>query len=264
DQSRAVEGGLAADYVNFSAEPDMARLVDDGIVSANWDKGPTHGMVTNSVVVFVVRKGNPKHIHTWADLVKPGVKIVTPDPASSGSAKWNILAAYGQVLARGGSAADAKAYLTKFFEHTVALPSSGRDATTAFESGNGDVLISYENEAILARAEGADFDYLVPDQTILIQNPAAVTKTANPLTKKWLAYVLSKPAQTTFYHYGFRPVLPGIHTSVPGANDPNNPFPTPKVLLTIKNFRGWTAADAKFFDNSTSIVPTIQTETGKQ
>ena len=105
--------------------------------------------------MIVVRTGNPKNIKGWDDLVKPGVEIVTPNPASSGSAKWNILAAYGHVLADGGTEADAKAYLTKFFGNVAALPGSGRDATTAFLSGTGDVLLSYENEAILARQSGA-------------------------------------------------------------------------------------------------------------
>ena len=121
-------------------------------------------------MAIVVRKGNPKGIKGWDDLVKPGVKIVTPNPGSSGSAKWNILAAYGHVLAQGGSEADAQAYLTKFLDNVAALPGSGKDATTAFEGGTGDVLLSYENEAIEARQAGADFDYLIPDETLLIQN----------------------------------------------------------------------------------------------
>ena len=139
-----------------------------------------------------MRKGNPKGIKTWDDLIKPGVKIVTPNPGSSGSAKWNILAAYGHVLAQGGSEADAQAYLKKFFHNVVALPGSGKDATTAFEGGTGDVLLSYENEAIEARQAGADFDYLVPPQTLLIQNPAVLTKTASSSAKKFLDFQLSK------------------------------------------------------------------------
>src|SRR3954466_8401356 len=126
DQSRAVESGAAADYVHFSLEGDVTRLVDAGLVAKDWDQGPTKGIVSRSVVVFVVRKGNPKHITTWDDLVKPGVGIVSPNPGSSGSAKWNILAAYGQVLAQGGTKAEAKTYLTKFFQNVVTLPASGR------------------------------------------------------------------------------------------------------------------------------------------
>ncbi len=153
DQSRAVEAGQDADEVHFSLEPDITRLVDAGLVSEDWKDNETKGICTQSVVVFVVRPGNPEGLTGWDDLSKPGVGIVTPNPASSGSAKWNLLSAYGHVLANGGSEEEASSYIEDFFANVVALPDSGRDATTAFESGNGDVLLSYENEAILAQAE---------------------------------------------------------------------------------------------------------------
>jgi sulfate transport system substrate-binding protein len=233
-------------------------------VADDWDSGPTKGIVTNSVVVFVVRKGNPKGIKTWDDIVKSGVGIVSPNPGSSGSARWNILAAYGQALAQGGTKADAKAYLTKFFSNVVALPGSGREATTAFTSGTGDVLISYENEAILARQSGEDLDYVVPDQTLLIENPAAVTKGAPKAASDFLDFVLSKPGQTDFAKKGFRPVIDGVDTTVDGANDPSNPFPTPKDLFTIADrFGGWSKANAEFFDEDKGLVPQIQKATGK-
>src|SRR6188472_3058202 len=186
DQSRAVIAGLDADEVHLSLEPDVTKLVDEKLVADDWKDGPNKGIVTQSVVAIVVRKGNPKNIKGWDDLVKPGIKIVTPNPGSSGSAKWNILAAYGHVLADGGSEADAEAYLTKLFGNVEALPGSGRDATTAFQSGQGDVLLSYENEAILAKQSGADFDYVVPPETLLIQNPGAVTTDATPKAQKFL------------------------------------------------------------------------------
>jgi sulfate/thiosulfate-binding protein len=265
DQSRAVEGGLKADVVHFSLEPDIKRLVDSKQVAANWKDTPTKGILTQSVVVIVVRKGNPKNITSWADLVKPDVKIITPNPASSGSAKWNILAAYGSVLATGGSEDDAKAYLTKFFGNVAALPGSGRDATTAFQSGNGDVLLSYENEAILARQSGAAFDYVVPDQTLLIQNPGAVTVDASAKAKDFLTYLVGKEAQTDYAKVGFRPLVGGVKVEVNGANDPSNPFPTPAKLLTInKDFGGWSKANAKFFDENNGIVTLIQQRAGKE
>ena len=264
DQSRAVIGGQKADLVHLSLEPDVAKLADAKLVSPNWKSTPTKGILTQSVVVIAVRKGNPKHIHGWDDLVKPGIKIITPNPASSGSAKWNILAAYGHVLANGGTDAQAQAYLTKFFHNVAALPGSGRDATTSFTSGNGDVLLSYENEAILARQSGADFDYVVPDQDLLIQNPGTVTTTASPSAKKFLTFLTGKEAQTDYAEEGFRPLVSGINVSVKGANDPSNPFPTPAKLLTIdKNFGGWDQANTKFFDEKTGIVTKIQAETGK-
>ena len=160
-QSKAVAAGHPADYVNFSTGPDMTRLVPD-FVDPNWDKGPTKGIVADSVVVIVVRKGNPKHITGWDDLIKPGIQIVTPDPASSGSAKWNLLAAYEHVISDGGTEAQAKDYLAKFFKNVVSKPSSGSDAAATFESGTGDALISYESEAITARQKGEDLEYIVP------------------------------------------------------------------------------------------------------
>lgn len=263
DQSRAVAGGQPADFVNFSLESDVTRLVDEGLVAPDWNAGEHQGIVADSVVVIVVRKGNPKHITGWDDIVKPGIGIVTPNPASSGGARWNTLAAYGHVLAEGGSEADAEAYLTKFFKNAVALPGSARDALTSFTNGNGDVLISYENEAILARQKGADLDYIVPDQTLLIETPAAVTKDAPKAAKSFLDFLFTKEAQTDFAKSGYRPVIDGISTEVEGANDPSDPYPTPAKLLTVaKDFGGWPAAQKKFFDDG-GIVPKIQAATGK-
>jgi sulfate/thiosulfate-binding protein len=265
DQSRAVIGGQKADIVHLSLEPDVQKLVDEKLVSPDWKNTPTKGILTQSVVAIVVRKGNPKHIEGWDDLVKPGVKIITPNPASSGSAKWNILAAYGHVIANGGSEADAEAYLKKFFGNVAALPGSGRDATTAFSGGNGDVLLSYENEAILARQSGADFDYLIPDQTLLIENPGTVTTDASPAAKKFLSYLTGKEAQTDYAEQGFRPLDDSVDVEVKGANDPSNPFPVPPTLLTIdKDFGGWSEANTKFFDEDKGIVTKIQKETGKE
>ena len=149
----------------------MTRLVDEGLVAEDWKDNDTKGICTSSVVVFVVQKGNPKGIESWDDLVEPGVGIVTPNPASSGSAKWNLLAAYGAANDEGGSDEAAQEYMTKLFGNVAALPDSGRDATTAFTSGTGDVLLSYENEAILARQSGQDFDYVIPDETLLDREP---------------------------------------------------------------------------------------------
>jgi sulfate/thiosulfate transport system substrate-binding protein len=265
DQSRAVEAGLEADYVHFSLEGDVTRLVDAGLVADDWNAGEHKGIVSQSVVVLVVRKGNPKNIQGWDDIVKPGVGIVTPNPGSSGSARWNILGAWGHVIADGGTEQDAEAFLTKFFENAVALPGSGRDATTAFTSGNGDVLISYENEAILARASGEDFDYVIPDETLLIENPGTVLKDADPKAEKWLEYLQTTDAQTEFAKTGFRPLVDGIDVDVPGANDPSDPFPTPAKLLTIADdFGGWSETNAKFFDEESGLVPAIQKKTGKE
>jgi sulfate/thiosulfate-binding protein len=264
DQSRAVVNGLKADYVNFSLEGDVTRLVKAGLVKDDWKSGPTKGMVADSVVVIVVPKGNPKGIKGWADLVKPGVRIVTPNPASSGSARWNVLAAYQQVIANGGTEAQAKQYLASFFKNVVALPGSGRDATNAFLEGNADALISYENEAILARQSGEDFDYIVPPATLKIENPGTVTKSADPKASDYLKFVLSTDGQEEFVAKGFRPVIAGTPIGqVKGANNPDKPFPTPAKLFTIADLGGWDSVNTKFFEDKTGLVPQIQQATGK-
>lgn len=264
DQSRAVEGGLDADIVHFSLEPDVQRLVDAGLVADDWKDTPTKGIVTSSVVSLVVREGNPENIQGWDDLIKPGVEIITPNPASSGSAKWNILAAWGHVIQAGGTEKDAEAFVKKMLGNTIALPGSGREATTAFAEGNGDVLISYENEAILARANGEAFDYIVPDDTLLIENPAAVTTDASASAQDFYDFLTTPEAQADYATSGFRPVIDGVDLpEIAGVNDPADPFPTPSVLLTIDDdFGGWGEANGKFFDEEDGIITKLQSETG--
>jgi sulfate transport system substrate-binding protein len=246
-QSKNVAGGQKADYVAFSVGSDMTKLVPSK-VAAGWDAAPTNGIVSDSVVVIAVRAGNPKHICGWDDLTKPGVKIVTPDPATSGSAKWNILAAYEHVLLDGGTEAQAQDYLAAFFNNVVVRASSGAVATTQFSSGTGDALISYEDEAIDARQSGQLLDYIVPAQSILIENPVAVTIGASPSATNFLNYVQSSAGQTIFAQTGFRPVVAGITPGeVKGANDPKNPFPNPLKIVTITELGGWSAVNTKFF-----------------
>jgi sulfate transport system substrate-binding protein len=264
DQSRAVAAGQDADEVHLSLEPDVTRLVDEGIVADDWKDNSTNGNCTESIVVMVVKSGNPEHISSWADLAKPGVGIVTPNPASSGSAKWNMLAAYGSVLADGGSDADAQAYMKKFLANVVAFPDSGRDATTAFTSGTGDVLLSYENEAILARQSGTDFDYVVPDSTLLIENSCALTKDASNDAKAFMDFQKSAEGQKLYAETGYRPLVDVGDVEVEGANDPSNPFPEPKKLLTMDDdFGGWDAANTKYFDENDGILTKLQAEAGQ-
>ncbi|MEO5663340.1 MAG: sulfate ABC transporter substrate-binding protein [Nocardioides sp.] len=271
DQSRAIsEGGQAADFVNFSLEGDLTRLVDADLVAVDWNAGEHQGIVADSVVVIVTRPGNPLGIKGWEDIVKPGVEIVSPNPGSSGGARWNLLAAYGHALeVNGGDEKAARQYLVDFFNNAVALPGSARDALTSFTSGVGDVLISYENEAILARQNDQELDYIVPDETLLIETPAAVTKDAEPEAQSFLDYLYTDEAQASFQKYGYRPVVDGVTGEVDGANDPADPFPTPKVLFTIADdFGGWPAAAEKFFADGEDgeplgLVAEVQQETGK-
>jgi sulfate/thiosulfate-binding protein len=259
DQSRAVAGGLHADEVHLSLTPDVQSLVDAGLVDKSWNQNATHGILTDSEVVFLVRKGNPLGIKSWDDLVKPGVKVITPNPASSGSAKWTILAAWAHAAnAPGGSDATAKDFVTKLLHNAVALPGSGSDALASFLAGNGDVLLAYENDSIEAKAAGDDVDYIVPDDTLLIENPAAVTTDAKPAAQDFLDFQHSLEGQTLYAESGFRPVIDGVNAEVSGANDPSNPFPAIKKQYTIdQDFGGWDKANSKFFDDKTGIITTI-------
>lgn len=266
DQSRAVEDGLKADYVHFSVPTDVDRLVKAGLVADEWNAGDNKGVVSSSVVVFGVRKGNPLGIEDWDDLTKDGVEIVTPNPASSGAARWNALAAWGQVLENGGTEEEAKQYVTDLYNNAVALPSSGRDATTAFTGGTGNVFLTYENEAILARQNGQKIDYVIPPTTLLIENPGAVLKDANPKAQDWLDFVLSDEGQTQFALKGFRPIE-GSNVEVDeveGAEDPSDPFPTPEKLLTVEGtFGDFAEISDTFFNEDNGTITEIIAKTGK-
>ncbi len=257
DQSRAVAAGLTADYVHFSVPTDVTRLVDEGLVEETWDDGENKGVVSTSIVVFGVRDGNPKDIRSWDDLIKPGVEIVTPNPASSGAARWNALAAYGQVISDGGTEEEATDYVGKFFENVVSLPSSGRDATTAFLGGTGDVLMAYENEAILAAQNGEGFEYIIPETTLKIENAGAILKDASEPSQAWLDFVLSDEGQRQFALTGFRPLRDDVDYggTVEGAADPSNPFPPVGTLLTVEgDFGPWSEVSTTFFDEEDGLV----------
>jgi sulfate transport system substrate-binding protein len=250
EQSRAVEAGLAADVVSFSIEPDVTRLVDAGIVAEDWADTPTDGLVTRSVVSFIVRKGNPKDIRTWDDLLKPGVEVLTPNPFTSGAAKWNLLAAYG---------AKGLDYVDELIsEHVKVQDKSGREALQNFTAGTGDVLLSYEYEATTAQRKGEDVDYVVPDDTISIEIPIAVTtrSRAPERARAFVDYVLSKPAQERFAAWGYRPV----HEEVLKANASR--FPTPERLRTIRELGGWSKVDEELFDPDNGSIAEIEEKAG--
>lgn len=257
-ESKAVLAGTQpADYVALSTGGDMTALVPSKVASG-WDSTPTKGFGADSVVVIVVRQGNPLHITGWDDLTKPGVKIVTPDPASSGSAKWNLLAAYEHVISEGGTPAAASAYVKKFFANVTSRAESGSVAASQFEAGTGNVLISYESEAIAARAAGEKLDYIVPKESVLIQTPVAVTKTAPKAAKSFLSFVESSAGQKIFASTGWRPALSGVNPgTVKGANDASNPYPTVQKLTTIDQLGGWDKVNTKFFGD-TGIITKIE------
>jgi sulfate/thiosulfate-binding protein len=256
DQSRAVASGLAADVVAFSLSPDVNRLVKSGQVAADWNAGPYKGNVTDSVVVLAVRKGNPKHIAGWDDLVKKGVDVITPNPISSGGARWNIMAAYGAQIKQGKTPEQALDYLKKLFKNVSVQDKSARDALNTFTQGKGDVLISYENDAITAQQKDQAVDYVIPKQTILIENPAAVLKESKhpQQAKAFVSFLTTPEAQRVYASKGYRPVIKSLV-------DPKR-FPTPPVLFTIKDFGGWTAVTPKFFDPANGLVTKIEQANG--
>ncbi len=255
EQSRAVANGLHADVVNFSLAPDVEKLVKAGLVSASWNQGPTHGFVSDSVAVIIVRKGNPKHITGWSDLIRPGVQVLTPNPFTSGSARWNVMAAYGAQLKEGKTATQAEAYLTTLFHHVVSQDSSARNALQTFLAGRGDALIDYENEAIADQKKGAPIEYVTPKDTILIQNPLAVVGSSANATQaqKFVSYLLSPAGQAIWASEGYRPVVPGIVASK---------FTTPAGLFTIDSLGGWKTATKQFFEPETGIVTKIEQSLG--
>jgi sulfate/thiosulfate transport system substrate-binding protein len=256
-QSRAVASGQPADVVAFSTTPDVTRLVKAGIVSSSWDTVGSKGIPSDSVVVLVVRKGNPKHITGWDDLVKPGIDVITPNPATSGSARWNILAAYGAQLKEGRTPAEALAYVKTLLTKNVSVqPSSGSAATQTFTSGKGDVLISYESEAIAAEKAGDAVQYIVPKQTILIATPVAATTKAPAAAGAFVSWLFSPAAQTIWAHEGYRPVLPSV------AKQFASKFPTPPELFTISTLGGWTSVDKKFFGASNGSITKIEQAAG--
>jgi sulfate transport system substrate-binding protein len=257
DQSRAVEAGLPADFVMFSLEPDMTRLVDAGIVDGSWNSDENKGMVTDSVVALVTRKGNPKNVQDWDDLTQKGVEVITPNPFSSGGARWNLMAGYGAQIEDGKSEAEGEKYLADLLANVPVQDESARAALQTFSGGKGDVLLSYENEAIFAQQNGEDLDYVVPDSTILIENPAAVTSTTKhpKEAKAFLDFVRGEEAQKIFAENGYRPVLDGADTA-------GQDFPEPPGLFTIDDLGGWDEVLATFFDEENGVVTEIERNLG--
>jgi sulfate transport system substrate-binding protein len=256
DQSRAVGNGLKADVVAFSLAPDVDRLVQSGLVSPNWDKVRHEGMVTDSVVVFTVRKGNPKHIRTWADLIKPGVDVLIPNWQSSGGAKWDVMAAYGAQRAMGRTDQQAQGYLRALYRNVSVQDKSARDALQTFASGKGDVLIGYENEAVYAQQQHVPVDYVVPSPNILIENPVAVIQTSpNKKTAQAFQRFLWTPqVQGFFAQNGYRPVDKRILNAKRWRKD----FPRVKGLFNIGRLGGWDYVNKTFFDPKSGVLAKVQ------
>jgi sulfate transport system substrate-binding protein len=260
DQARAVASGLKADVVFLSTGDDVNLLVDAGLVDSKWNHQAYNGIGADTVVVFAVRNGNPKHIKGWNDLIRPGVQVLTPNPFSSGSAKWNVLAAYGAQRRLGKSDKQATAYVQQLFKHVVSQDTSGRNATNTFLSGKGDVLITYESEALNARLNGQDIQYVIPRQSMLIELPIAVLKNSSnkDVANKFIQFVKAPAAQDLFAQYGFRPVNSTVAKKY-AAKFPNRPG---IFKVDDKIIGGWRHADDVWFDPNKGRMVAIERAIG--
>jgi sulfate transport system substrate-binding protein len=254
DQSRKVKDGAEADFVNFSVEPDITRLVDAGLVDKSWNQDAYNGIPFGSVVTIVVREGNPKNIRDWDDLLRPGVEVVTPNPFSSGSAKWNLLAPYA-AKSNGGQDPDAGlAYITSLVnDHVKIQPKSGREASEAFLQGTGDVLLSYENEALFIEGNGDPVEHVTPPTTFKIENPVAVLSNSKNLEKAnaFKDFLYTTEGQKLWGEAGFRPVDPAVATEFADK------FPEPAKLWTIADLGGWSKVDSEVFAKDTGSIAVI-------
>ena len=252
DQSRSVLNGLPADVVAFSLASDMTRLIKPGLVAANWNKDAYRGMVTDSVVVIAVRPGNPKHIRGWNDLTKSGVEVITPNPFTSGGARWNVMAAYGAQLKAGRSHKQAVSYLIKLFKNVSVQDKSARESLQTFAQGKGDALLAYENEAIFAKKKGVPLQYVVPISTILIENPVAAVKTSKHIkqAKAFVRFLRTPAAQHIFGENGYRPVVKSVAKKFR--------FPKPAQLFKINALGGWPQVQRRFFDRQNGIMVKVE------
>ena len=261
DQARAVAAGQNADLVALSLAPDIDLLVGKGLVPKSWAANSHRGIVSDSVVVFVVRDRNPKHIKGWGDLVKPGIQVITPNPFTSGGARWNVMAAYGAQRRAGKTDKQAIAYLYKLFKHVPVQPDSARAALSIFAQGKGDVLLTYENEAIYAEQKGVHTEFKTPKATLLIETPVALTKTglSKPAAKAFYKYLWSTTAQKAFAAQGYRPV---VKAAAKGTK-----FYSPPGLFTISSAKlglnGWTKVNTRFFHPTKGIVAKIEKSLGQ-
>jgi sulfate/thiosulfate transport system substrate-binding protein len=260
DQARAVQAGLKADIVALSLAPDIDTLVRAGLVDPKWNRQSYRGMVTDSVVVFAVRDGNPKHIRSWDDLLKPGVQVITPNPFTSGGARWNVMAAYGAWRKLGKTKPQAQAKLLQLFQHVAVQDKSARDALNTFLAGKGDVLLTYENEAISAELAGQEVQYVIPRSTILIENPIAVIKTSSNrnAANAFIRFLKTPAAQQMFAGRGYRPIL----KSVLARNQRKFPVRPGQFTIDQLGLGGWTRVQKDFFDPDGGVMATIERKVG--
>jgi sulfate/thiosulfate transport system substrate-binding protein len=261
-QARAIVAGLPASIAFLSTGLDIDTLADANLVAKSWTSAPYGGIAADSVVSFIVRPGNPKHIHTWNDLVKPGVQVVTPNPFSSGSAKWNVLAAYAAARKSGLNDHKAAQFVTKLFKHVVSQDTSGSNAANTFFAGRGDVLITYESEAYAAFAAGKHGKLVVPKPTMLIELPLVALKDAPSAAKAFISYAHAPKQQAIFAANGYRPVVKSVlkRPNLSGWRKKYNTGPTFNIRDRL--FGGWRKVNRVWFDPNTGRMVGIERAVG--
>lgn len=272
-QSRAVAGGFEADVVALSLESDVTRLVDAGLITHDWQDNAYNGMVSTSLVVLVVRPGNPEGITDWADLAREGIEVITPDPATSGGAQWNIIGAYG--AAERGNVADYEAgaegaydFLVGWLSNVSVLDASARESVITYSQGIGDVLITYENEYFAGIAAGDEYDIVYPTSTVLIENPVAVVDAyadangVREVAEAFVEFLYTDEAQAIFASKGYRPPVQQtepteateeapaeVVSASPWGEDilDEERFPLVDDIFTVTYFGGWSQIRGDFF-----------------
>lgn len=252
-QTRAVLDGLEADIVHLALEPDTSRIEQGGLIDPGWQQEyPNGGIVSKSVAAIIVRDGNPKNIRNWTDLGKDDIATVTADPKTSGGARWNILALWGAITKSGGDETKATELISQVIKNAPVLPKDAREASDAFlKKQQGDALINYENEVILANLKGEKTEYVIPEVNISIDNPIAIVdkNVAKHNTKEvaeaFVNYLYTPEAQTEFAKVGFRPV----DQTVASQKEFTDKFPAVKTLFTAKDLGGWDAINKQFFED---------------
>lgn len=258
-QARAVIDGLEADVVHLALALDIKKIEKAGLIQAGWEKkAPNDAIVAKSVAALVTREGNPKGVKNWEDLAKDGVKVITANPKTSGGARWNFLGIWGSVTKTGGDEAKAQDFTTKVYKNVPVLPKDAREASDVFfKQGQGDVLINYENEVILAGQNGQKLPFVVPEANISIDTPVAVVDKnvekhgTREVAEAFVKFLYTPEAQREFTKVGFRPVDSSVSAEV--AKN----FPPIKTLFTAQDLGGWNDIQKKFFDDG-AIFDKIQ------
>jgi sulfate transport system substrate-binding protein len=262
-QSRAIVEGFEADIAALSLEADINRIEEAGLITHNWREVGAKGMVSTSIVVLGVRKGNPLGIKDWADLARPGVEILTPNAKTSGGAMWNILALYG--AARRGfvegvpkdDEAVAQAFLLAVLKNVKVMDKGARESITNYEKGVGNVIITYENEILVGQQSGQDYEYIIPRSTILIENPVAVVDVyadkhgTSEVAQAFVDFLFTREAQEIFAKFGLRSVDPEV------AKAMADHYPPVEDLFTIDYFGGWAEATPAIFGDDGIYTQTV-------